>query len=74
MINHTTAAERAQLQKAPISEWLYESNQLAENIYAGVTPHENLSYKYNFKYIELLNHQMLKAGVRLAGILNQIFG
>jgi len=74
MINHTTPAERAQLQKAPISEWLYESNQLAEGIYAGVTPHENLSYKYNFKYIGLLNQQMLKAGVRLAGILNQIFG
>jgi hypothetical protein len=74
MINHTTAAERAQLQKAPISEWLFESNQLAEGIYAGVTPHENLSYKYNFKYIELLNHQLLKAGVRLAGLLNQIFG
>ncbi|WPU94146.1 S1/P1 nuclease [Mucilaginibacter sabulilitoris] len=74
MINHTTAAERVQLQKAPISEWLFESNQLAEKIYAGVTPMENLSYKYNFKYIGLLNQQMLKAGVRLAGVLNQIFG
>ncbi|HMG11394.1 MAG TPA: S1/P1 nuclease [Mucilaginibacter sp.] len=74
MINHTTAAERAKLQKDPISEWLFESNQLAEKIYAGVTPQENLSYKYNFKYIEILNHQMLKAGVRLAGVLNELFG
>ncbi|MDN3579399.1 S1/P1 nuclease [Mucilaginibacter flavus] len=74
MVNHTTAAERAALQKAPISEWWYESNQIAEKLYTDVKPNENLTYKYNFKYIGLLNQQLLKAGVRLAGVLNQIFG
>ena len=74
MINHTTAAQRVKLQKAPISEWLFESNQLAEKLYADVKPGDNLSYKYNFKYIEILNNQMLKAGIRLAGVLNKIFG
>ncbi len=74
MVNQTTAAERAALQKAPISEWLYESNQIAEKLYTDVKPNENLTYKYNFKYIGLLNQQLLKAGVRLAGVLNQIFG
>ncbi len=74
MVNHTTAAERAALQKAPISEWLYESNQIAEKLYTDIKPNENLTYKYNFKYIGLLNQQLLKAGVRLAGVLNQIFG
>jgi hypothetical protein len=74
MINHTTAAQRTKLQKAPISEWLYESNQIAEKLYTDVKPGENLSYKYNFKYIGIVNEQMVKAGVRLAGVLNQIFG
>ncbi|MFS2190047.1 S1/P1 nuclease [Mucilaginibacter sp. Mucisp84] len=74
MINHTTAAQRAKLQKDPISQWLYESNQLAEKLYIDVKPGENLSYKYNFSHIATLNQQMVKAGVRLAGLLNQIFG
>ncbi|NHA06294.1 S1/P1 nuclease [Mucilaginibacter sp. HC2] len=74
MINHTTATERAKLQSDPISEWLFESNQLAEKLYADTKTGDSLSYKYNFKYIDILNHQMLKAGVRLAGILNKIFG
>ncbi|MBE9668079.1 S1/P1 nuclease [Mucilaginibacter boryungensis] len=72
-INHTTAAQRAEWQKAPISEWLYESNQLAEAIYAGAKPNDNLSYKYNFNNLATLNQQLLKGGVRLAGVLNEIF-
>jgi hypothetical protein len=29
-INHTTTAQRAEWQKAPISQWLFESSQIAE--------------------------------------------
>ena len=74
MINHTTATERASLQKDPISKWLFESNQLAEKLYTDIKPGDNLGYKYNFDHIATLNQQMVKAGVRLAGLLNQIFG
>jgi hypothetical protein len=73
-INHTTAAQRAEWQKAPISTWLYESSQLAEKIYTDTKPGETLSYKYNFSHIDILNQQLLKGGVRLAGVLNEIFG
>jgi hypothetical protein len=74
-INHTTAEQRAEWQKAPISEWLYESNQLAEKIYADTKNGDNLkSFNYNFKYIDTVNQQLLKGGVRLAGVLNQLFG
>lgn len=72
-INHTTAAQRAEWQKAPISQWLFESNQLAEKLYTDVKPGDNLSYRYNFNHIEILNQQLLKGGVRLAGVLNEIF-
>ena len=74
MINHTTLAQRIRLQKDPISQWLLESNQLAEKLYADTKSGDSLGYKYNFKYIDILNQQMLKAGVRLAGVLNQLFG
>jgi hypothetical protein len=74
-INHTTAAQRAEWQKAPISQWLYESNQLAEKIYANTKSGDNLrTFDYNFKYIDTINQQLLKGGVRLAGVLNQLFG
>lgn len=72
-INHTTAAQRAELQKAPIAQWLYESNQIAEKLYTEIQPNQTLSYNYNFSHIDILNQQMLKAGVRLAGVLNEIF-
>lgn len=73
-INHTTIAQRAEWQKAPLSQWLYESNQVAEKLYIEIKPGETLSYKYNFSHLETLNQQMLKAGVRLAGVLNKLFG
>lgn len=74
-INHTTAAERAEWQKAPISKWLFESNQIAEKLYSETKTGDALNgYKYNFSHIDTLNRQLLKAGVRLAGVLNDIFG
>jgi hypothetical protein len=72
-INHTTVAQRNEWQKAPIAQWLFESNQIAEKLYTEIKPGETLNYKYNFNHIDTLNQQLLKAGVRLAGVLNQLF-
>jgi len=73
-INHTTAEQRAEWQKAPISQWLFESNQIAEKLYTEIKPGDTLNYRYNFTHIDTVNQQLLKAGVRLAGLLNSIFG
>jgi hypothetical protein len=74
-INHTTIARRIELQKAPVSQWLFESNQIADKIYADAKPGDKINtFKYNFKFIAILNDQLLKGGVRLAGVLNNIFG
>jgi S1/P1 Nuclease len=73
-INHTTTEQRDDWQKAPISQWLFESNQIAEKLYTEIKPGDVLNYKYNFTHIAIVNQQLVKAGVRLAGILNQIFG
>ncbi len=73
-INHTTAAERAEWQKQPVSKWIFDSSQISEKIYANVKPGDTLNYKYNFQYINTVNQQLLKAGVHLAGLLNQLFG
>lgn len=74
-INHATKAERKAWQSQPMSEWLFESYQLADKIYACITqPDQKLSYRYNYDYIDIVNQQLLKGGVRLAGLLNEIFG
>jgi len=73
-INHITAKQRLAWQKQPISEWIIESNQIAGRLYAQVTPDQKLSYRYNYDNIQILNERLLKAGVRLAGLLNELFG
>lgn len=74
-INFTTPAQRIQWQKEPISQWLFESNRVADKLYEEVKPGDVLNtYKYNFNHIAIVNRQLLKAGVRLAGVLNTIFG
>ncbi len=72
-INHTTAAQRAEWQKDPVSDWVFESNQIAQKLYTEIKPNDVLGYKYNFTHIAIVNQQLLKAGVRLAGLLNQLF-
>lgn len=73
-INHTTKDLRNQWQQQPLNEWFYESYVLAGKIYAGITqPEQRLSWRYNFDYVEIMNRQLLKGGVRLAGLLNNIF-
>jgi len=73
-INHTTESQRAEWQADPISKWIFESNQIANKLYTEIKPGDTLNYKYNFTHIDTVNEQLLKAGVRLAGVLNQIFG
>jgi S1/P1 Nuclease len=74
-INHPTTEQRTTWQAQPMSEWLFESYQLADKVYKSVTqPDQKLSYRYNYDHVEMMNGQLLKGGVRLAGLLNQIFG
>lgn len=72
-INFTTKEQRMQWQAEPLGDWIWQSYQLAEKIYADTKPNDKLSYLYNFKYLAPLNQQLLKGGVHLAGLLNEIF-
>ena len=73
-INHTTKAQRIAWQKQPLSEWLYQTYQVAQKVYSDIKPDEKLGYLYNFNYLDILNQQLLRGGVHLAGLLNEIFG
>jgi hypothetical protein len=74
-INFSSKAERLAWQKQPMSDWIFESYQHCQHIYAGITTdNQKLSYRYNFDYVNTLNNQLLKGGIRLAGVLNELFG
>jgi len=73
-INHIQKKQIITWQKQPVIEWFFESYQVAGKLYNEITqPHQKLSYRYNFDHVEVLNQQLLKAGIRLAGLLNEIF-
>jgi hypothetical protein len=57
-----------------LEDWLFESYQKAEDIYAHTKKGDNLWYDYNYRYVSTLEEQLLKGGLRLAKILNEVFG
>jgi hypothetical protein len=72
-INHTTLAQRKTWQAQTLPQWIYDTYTLTEKVYAGTKADERLDYLYNFKFIAPLNDQLVKGGVHLAGVLNDIF-
>ncbi|MDQ3682568.1 MAG: S1/P1 nuclease [Bacteroidota bacterium] len=74
-INFTTVAQRLTWQKQPLTEWFFESYEVSRQLYGEIKqPHQRLSYRYDYDHIAILNLQLLKGGVHLAGLLNEIFG
>lgn len=73
-INYTTALQIANWQKSSLKDCVFESYTICNKIYAtGIKNDDKLTYKYNFDWIGTVNEQLLKGGVRLAGILNSIY-
>ncbi|WP_207421883.1 S1/P1 nuclease [Desertivirga brevis] len=73
-INFTTPAERRTILQGGLVSWLWDSFQITESLYKDVKTGDKLSYRYNYLHIGTLNNQLVKGGVRLAEVLNNIFG
>jgi hypothetical protein len=74
VINHPTKQQVTEWQQQPVSQWLYDSYIIAQQLYSEIKePDQKLSYLYNFDHVATLNQQLLKGGVQLAGLLNSIF-
>lgn len=59
-------------QAASVRDWTYESTSYRPQVYA--IGNGNLSYKYGYQNFGIAKQRMLQAGVRLAGVLNAIYG
>jgi hypothetical protein len=60
-------------QSASLEDWFYESHVISDSIYDATPNESKLSYKYNYQFQKILDEQLLKAGVRLAALLNRSF-
>ncbi len=73
-IDHAPKKTIRQWQSEPMQQWVFESYGIAENLYGEIRyADQKLSYRYNFDHVATLNQQLLKGGIRLAGVLNEIF-
>ena len=72
-INHPSDEQLKTWQRDDLTKWVFESYQLSDELYKEAESNTKYSYKYNFDHVKTLNEQLLKGGVRLAGLLNQIF-
>ncbi len=64
--------KRAIMQGRP-ADWIEECVTLAADVYARSTTGENLSYNYVAYYTPILEEQLLKAGIRLSHLLEEIY-
>jgi len=73
-IDEPDAATLAQWQKNNVHEWASESMSpgMRKSVYD--IGDGNLGYKYSYKYFATAKQRMSQAGIRLAGILNEIYG
>lgn len=72
-INFTTLKQRTDWQKQSLSLWMYDTYKLTEKVYTETIPDSRLDFLYNFKFVAPMNDQLLKAGVHLAGVFNEVF-
>ncbi|MBB1149179.1 MULTISPECIES: S1/P1 nuclease [unclassified Myroides] len=56
-----------------LEDWIYDSYTSANAIYNSVEESENLSYRYHFDFKDTVEEQLLKGGLRLAKLLNELY-
>ena len=62
------------IQNGTVIDWMNESRTLCKEIYTSAEASENLRYSYSYDYMETVRFQLQKGGIRLASLLNDIFG
>lgn len=64
---------RQELQRGTFYLWVEETQLQADRIYESVKSGDKLGYSYSYKYWDLVEEQLIKGGLRLAKLLNDVF-
>lgn len=72
-LDHASRQEMKEWMLGDAATWAQENVAFRNSIY-DVQRGDDLGYAYQYKHWPLVQEQLLKAGIRLAGVLNAIFG
>lgn len=72
-IDRASKKERKAIEQGTFDDWARETYEICKDIYDDTPEGTQVSYDYIAKYTPVVEQQLLKAGIRLARILNEIF-
>ncbi len=72
-IDRISKQERKAMEQGTFDDWARETYEICQGIYEDTPEGSEISYDYIAKYTPLVEQQLLKAGIRLARVLNEIF-
>lgn len=72
-LNFIDKSRLFQLQNEDVNIWVKDSYRISQKIYANVNSGDKLGYRYIYDNLAVADQQLLKGGVHLAGLLNNIF-
>ena len=65
---------KAEIAQGTPADWLKESHEVAKGVYLASQPKAKLSYWYLNYYTPIVEERLLAGGLRLARLLNEIYG
>jgi hypothetical protein len=71
-LDSPTEVQLKQWQRASVREWAKESQGYEKQVYD--YGNGKLGYRYSYLYFHIVRQRLLQSGVRLAGVLNEIYG
>ncbi len=66
--------EIRKIERGSVLDWVNESQNLAKEVYKTANVGEKLRYRYSYVNFPIVREQLQKGGIRLAKVLNEIFG
>lgn len=73
-IDHATPQLIAKLQASTVLDWANESKAIRPQLYTTMANDNRLSYRYIYDNKHIVDRRLMEAGIRLAGVLNAIYG
>ena len=72
--DHASGSQVRKLQAADPVQWMFESYQISQKLYAEAAQSTDFDYRYTPAHLPTVEERITEAGIRLAGVLNSIFG
>lgn len=77
LANNMDDLSKAQIeavQSGSLIDWVHDTHKLTKTTYESVKVGENLRYRYSYDHFKTVRTQLQKGGLRLAKVLEDIFG